>query len=130
MFHFKIIGLTWVVLSLAAAAVFAPQLWDMAADKQHGFGSGIHDLGFWISQFFVEFFLLAGAVLGFGLFRLKRWAAICTRITGSLLLLYCLSFVLMSHFPMPWPVLGLAGLLFTAYSLFVVFRFRPYDQVT
>ncbi len=129
MLHFKIIGLIWLALSVAAAAVFAPQLWDMAADSQHGFGSGFHDAGFWRAQFFADLFLLAGAVVGFGLFRLKRWAAFCMRITGSLLLLYCLSFVLMSRFPMPWPVLGLAGLAFAAYSLFVVFRFRPYDEV-
>ena len=129
MLHFRIIGLTWLMLSLGAAAVFAPQLWNMAADRQFGFGSGFHDAGFWISQFLTELFLLAGVAIGFGLFRLRRWAAICTRITGSLLMLYCLSFVLMSHFPMPWPLLGFVGLAFAAYSLFVVFKFKPYDQI-
>ena len=128
MLHFKIIGATWSVLCLVAAAVFAPQLWSMAMDRQYGFGSAFHDAAFWISQFFAEVFLLGGAMLGFGLFRLRRWAAICTRITAALLLLYCLSFVLMSHFHAAWLALGAFGVAFAAYSLFVVWRFRPYDH--
>ena len=127
MLHFKVIGLTWMVVCLAAAAVFAPQLWSMATDRQYGFGSGFHDAGFWISQFFVELFLLAGAILGFGLFRLRRWAAICTRVTATLLLLYCLCFVLMSHFHIAWLAAGMFGAVFAAYSMFAVWRFRPYD---
>jgi len=128
MLHFKIIGLTWLVLCLIAAAVFAPQLWSMAADRQYGFGSGFYDAGFWISQFSAEVLLLAGAGLGFGLFRLRRWAASCTRIAAALLLLYCLSFVLMSGFGFAWLALGMFGVVFAAYSLFVVWRFRPYDR--
>lgn len=130
MLHFKIVGLTWLVLSLAAAAVFTPQLWSMAADRQNGVASGFHDTAFWISQFSAELFLFGGAVVGIGLFRVKHWAAIVTRVTASLLFLYCLSFVLMSHFRMPWPVAGILGIAFAAYSLFVVFRFRPYERVT
>jgi|SRR5436190_24025672 len=128
MLHFKIIGVTWSVLCLVAAAMFAPHLWSMAMDRQYGIESGFHDAPFWISQFFIEAFLLAGALLGFGLFRLKRWAAISTRVTAALLLLYCLSFVLMSHFPVAWLAVGMFGVAFAAYSLFVVWRFRPYDH--
>ena len=83
MLHFKIIGVTWLVLCLVAAAVFAPQLWSMLADRQYGFGSGFHSTAFWVSQFFAELFLVAGAMIGFGLLRLRRWAAICTRITAA-----------------------------------------------
>jgi len=128
MLHFKIIGLTWLVLCLIGAAVFAPQLWSMAADRQYGFGSGFYDAGFWISQFSAEVLLLAGAGLGFGLFRLRRWAASCTRIAAALLLFYCLSFVLMSGFGFAWLALGMFGVVFAIYSLFVVWRFRPYDR--
>src|ERR1043166_7795134 len=102
MLHFKIIGVIWLVLCLGATAVFAPQLWSMAMDGRYGIASDFHDVAFWISQFFAELFLLAGAMLVFGLFRLRRWAAICTRITAVLLLVYCLSFVLMSHFHVAW----------------------------
>jgi hypothetical protein len=125
--HFKIIGVSWFVLCLLAAAVFAPQLWSMAVDKQYGFGSGFHEPGFWISQFFVEAFLHFGVLAGFGLLRLRRWAAICTRMSATLLLLYCASFVLMSHFPVVWLTVGMFGLVFAAYSLLVVWSFRPYD---
>jgi hypothetical protein len=126
--HFKIIGLAWLVFCLGAAAIFGPQLWSMAADRQYGFGSGFHGGGFWISQFSAEVFLLAGAVLGLGLFRLRRWAAIGTRITAALLLLYCLSFVLMSGFGIALLALGMFGIVFAAYSSFVVWRLRPYDR--
>ena len=125
MMHFKIIGVTWLLLCLIAAAVFAPQLWSMAMDSGTGFDE---DAAFWVSQLFAEVFLLAGAMLGFGLFRLRRWAAICTRITAALLLLYCLSFVLMSHFHFAWLALGIFGVIFASYSLFVVWKFRPYDH--
>jgi hypothetical protein len=129
MLHFKAIGLTWLVFCLAVAAIFAAQLCSMATDRQYGALNGFYDAGFWISQFSAELFLVAGAVLGFGLFRVKRWAAIGTRISAALLLLYCLSFVLMSHFSMPWRVLGVLGVVFAAYTLFVVFTLRPYDRV-
>jgi len=131
MAHFKITGLIWLALSLIAATVFAPQLWTMAADRQYGIGTGFHDSAFWVSQFFVEGFLLLGVAVGFGLLRLRRWAAICTRVTAVLVLLYCLSFILMGefeHFHVAWLVVSLFGIAFAAYSLFVVWRFRPYDR--
>ena len=114
MLHFRIIGVTWSVLCLIAAAVFAPQLWSMAMDTQYGIGSGFHDTALWTSQFLVELFLLAGALLGFGLFRLRRWAAFCTRATSALLLLYCLSFVLMSHFHIALLAVGVFGVAFVS----------------
>jgi hypothetical protein len=131
MVHFKITGLIWLALSLVAAAVFAPQLWSMAADREYGIGTGFHGVAFWVSQFFVEGFLLAGVAVGLGLVRLRRWAAICTRVTAVLVLLYCLSFIFMGefeHFHPAWLAASLFGVAFAAYSLFVVWRFRPYDR--
>jgi hypothetical protein len=131
MLHFRIIGLIWFVLSLVGATMFAPQLLSMAADRRYGISSGFHDMAFWASQFFVEGFLLLGMAAGFGLFQLKHWAAICTRITGVLLLLYCLSFLLMGeyeHYDIIWLAASLFGGAFASYSLFVVWRFRPYDR--
>ncbi|HEV2394148.1 MAG TPA: hypothetical protein VG146_17485 [Verrucomicrobiae bacterium] len=125
MLHFRIIGVIWLILSLAGAAVFAPQLWLMAADHKYGLGSGFNGAGFWVSQFLAEGFLIAGAVLGFGLIRLRRWAALCTRVAAVLLLLYCLAFVTMAGFAMAFELAGLFGLLFAGYSLFVVWRFTP-----
>jgi hypothetical protein len=129
MLHFKIIGLIWLLLSLIAAMVFAPELWSMATDHKYGFGTGFHDTGFWVSQFFVEGFLVVGVLVGLGLFRLRRWAAISTRITAVLLLLYCAAFLVMGefiHYHVGWLIAGLFGVVFAAYSLFVVWRFRPY----
>jgi hypothetical protein len=112
MLHFKIVGAMWAVLCLVAAAVFAPQLWSMVMDRQYGIARGFNDEGLWISQFFAELFLLACAMLGFGLFRLRRWAAIFIRITANVLLLYSLSFVLMSHFHAAWLLRPTVCLLF------------------
>lgn len=128
MIQFRAVGLSWLVLCAVAATVFGAELWSMAADRQYGFGSGFHDTGFWISQFSSEAFLIAGAMLGLGLFRLRRWAAICSRVAATLLLLYCLSFVLMSGFGDGWLAIGVIGIIFAAYSLFVVWRFRPYEH--
>ena len=130
MLHFKIIGVGWLVLSLVAAAVFAPELWSIATDQRDGLGSGFHDVGFWASQFFVEGFLLAGVLIGFGLFRMRRWAAICTRVAAVLLMLYCLAFLAMAEFPFAFEVAALFGLAFSGYSVFVVWRFRPYGRAT
>ena len=126
--HFKIIGVIWLVLSLVAAAVFAPELWSMATDQSDGLGSSFHDVGYWASQFFVEGFLLAGVLIGFGLFRIRRWAAICTGFAAVLLLLYCLAFLAMAEFPFTFQIAALFALVFSGYSLFVVWRFRPYDR--
>jgi hypothetical protein len=126
MLHFRIVGAVWLTLCLIAAAVLGVGLLSMASNQQYGFGTGFYDLGFWISEFSAEGFLLVGALLGVGLLRLKRWAAIGTRVTAFLLLLYCLSFALMSDFVLAWLIAGCFGFAFSAYSLFVVWKFRPY----
>jgi hypothetical protein len=125
MLHFRIIGVIWLVLSLAGAAFFLPELWSMATDQKYGLGSGFHGGGFWVSQFFVEGFLVAGAVTGFGLFRFRRWAATCTRVLTVLLLLYCLALLVMAEFPFTFEMAALFGLILSGYSLFVVCRFKP-----
>lgn len=127
MLQFKVIGMMWFALCLIAATVFAPQLWSMATDRQYGIATDFYGSAFWISQFFAELFLLTGALQGVGLVRRRRWAAVCTRFTSALLLLYCLSFVLMSGFGVAWLVLGFLGVMFAAYSLVVVWTQRPYD---
>ena len=71
-------------------------------------------------------FCLFAVAIGLGLFRARRWAAICVRVVAALLLLYCLSFVLMSHFSFAW--VGLFGVAFAAYSLYAVAKFKRYDH--
>ena len=129
MLHFKIIGVTWFGLCLAEAAVFGFQLWSKLSDRHYGFGSGFHDTAFWFSQFFVEVFLLGGAIIGFGLLRFRHWAVVCTRCTSVLLLLYCLGYVLMSHSDVASLAAGILGVVFAGYSLFVVWRFRLEDRI-
>jgi hypothetical protein len=127
--HFKVIGMIWLVMALVGVGVLGLNLCSMAADKQYGFGTGFYGTGFWVVQFSAEGFLIAGALLGIGLLRFKRWAAIGTRITSALLLLYCLIFIVFSGFGLAWLIAGLFGLAFSAYSSFVVWRFRPYERV-
>ncbi len=131
MTHFRITGAIWLVLCLTGAAAFAPHLWSIVVDRQHGIGTGFHGAAFWLLQFFVEAFLLLGVVAASGLLRLKRWGAICMRVTAVLLLLYCLIFLFISQyveFHIAWLGESLFGITFAAYSLFVVWRFKPYDH--
>ncbi len=131
MTHFRITGLIWLVLCLAGAAAFAPHLWSIVGDRQHGLGTGFHGAGFWMLQFSVEMFLLLGVVAALGLLRLRRWGAICMRVAAVLLLLYCLIFLFISQyveFHVAWLGESLFGIALAAYSLLVVWKFRPYDR--
>ena len=128
MLQFKIIGVIWLVLSLVAAVFVNRDLWFTATDPKYGVGSGFLDTAFWTSELFVEGFLLAGVLIGAGLMRLRRWAAICARIEGVVLLVYCLAFLAMAEFPLVLEAAALFGLCFAGYTLYVVWRFRPYDR--
>jgi len=131
MLHFRIIGLIWMALSLTALTARDPKLWVIVADPKYEIRADFQSLAFWALEFFVMGFLLLGATAGVGLFRLKRWAAICTRMTGGLLLLYCLSILLMdeyTHSHIIWLAASLFGVAFASYTLFIVWRFRPYDR--
>jgi len=133
MWHFKIIGLIWLALSLAALTARNPTLyWVIVGDPKYEIRADFQSLEYLALEFFVMGFLLLGVMAGFGLFRLKRWAAICTRITGGLTLLYCLSLLLFDehiHSHISWLAASFFGVAFASYSLFVVSRLRPYDRV-
>ena len=126
--QFKIMRATWLVLSSIAAVALNRDLWFTATDPKYGLGSGFLDAGFWFSELFAEGFLLVGVLIGFGLLRLRRWAAICARIEGVVLLVYCLAFLAMTEFSLVLELAAILGLCFASYTLFVVWRFRPYDR--
>jgi hypothetical protein len=132
MWHFKIIGLIWLALSLAALTARNPTLyWVIVGDPKYEIHADFQSLEYLALEFLVMGFLLLGVMAGFGLFRLKRRAAICTRITGGLMLLYCLSLLLLDEYVysrITWLAASLFGVAFALYSLFVVSRFRPYDR--
>ena len=132
MWHFRIIGLIWLALSLTALIARNPTLyWVIVGEPKYEIRADFQSLEFLALEFFVVGFLLLGVMAGFGLFRLKRWAAICTRMTGGFMLLYCLGLLLMEeyiHSHIIWLAASLFGVAFASYSLFVVWRFRPYDR--
>ena len=122
MIHFRIIASVWVLFG--AAGVFA-----CSAEGFRLLPRGAEfDGGAFASLLIALAFCLFAIAIGLGLFRARRWATVCVRVVAVLLSLYCLSFVLMSHLNFAW--VGLFGVAFAAYSLYVVWKFKPYDHAT
>ena len=62
----------------------------MATDQQYGITTGFYGALFWISKFLVEVSFLLILLIGWGLIRLRRWAAVGGRFLGVISLLVCL----------------------------------------
>jgi len=128
---FKITGVIWLVLCLAGAIAFTRHLGSIVMDPLDGLWTDSHPAGFWILQFFAEAFLLAGVVAGLGLMLRRRWGAMWMWGTSAVLLLYSLVFLFISRyveFHIGWFVESLVGIALAAYSLFVVWKFKP-DEI-
>ena len=76
-------------------AVSTPELVSVMFDPKTGIGTGFFGTGFWVVEFFLHFYLLFGIFMGWGLFRVRLWAAICSLIWAVVLMLYALSFILL-----------------------------------
>src|SRR5438309_1101338 len=130
MIHFRIIGSIWLISGLVSAVKFPFELWSMATDQQYGITTGFYGALFWISKFLVEVSFLLILLIGWGLLRLQRWAAVGGRFLGVISLLVCLWFILtqgMEHGPEPY--VGIWCLVaLSAYTIFAVWSFRPYDR--
>ncbi len=132
MIHFRIVGCIWLISGLISAMKFPSELWSMGTDQQYGITTGFHGTLFWISQFLVELSFLLILLIGWGLIRLRRWAAVGGRFLGVISLLVCLWFILtqgLEHGPEPYVAICCA-VAFSAYTLFAVWRFRPYDPIS
>ena len=132
MIHFRIVGCIWLISGLISAMKFPSELWSMGTDQQYGITTGFHGTLFWISQFLVEPSFLLILLIGWGLIRLRRWAAVGGRFLGVISLLVCLWFILtqgLEHGPEPYVAICCA-VAFSAYTLFAVWRFRPYDPIS
>jgi len=94
MIHFRIIGSIWLVCCFVPAVKFPIDLWSMTTHHQHGLSTDAHGVLFWIFQFFVEVSFLLILIIGWGLLRLRRWAAVGARFVGVIALVVCLWFIL------------------------------------
>jgi hypothetical protein len=85
---------------------------------------------FWVSKFLVEISFVLLFSMGWGLIRLRRWAAIGGRFVGPTSLAVCVWFILTQgtqHGPEPYVGIW-CGVALSAYTIFAVWRFRPYDR--
>ena len=131
MIHFRIVGSIWLISGLVSAVKFPFELWSMATDQQYGITTGFYGALFWISKFLVEVSFLLILLTGWGLLRLRRWAAVGGRFLGVISLLVCLWFILtqgMEHGPEPYVGIW-CGVALSAYTIFAVWSFRPYDRI-
>jgi hypothetical protein len=118
----RITGLLWIVLCTLAFAVNAPEFVSLLFSSETGTGTGFYSTDFWVAQFSLYLCLLCGIFLGWGLFRLRVWAAICAIVWAVVLLLCAFSFILMvwSGFRVIPYRLSWFEVLFAAFTLSVV----------
>jgi len=131
MIHFRIIGSIWLVSCFVPAVKLPIELWSLATQDSNGLSTEPHGLVFWISQLLVEVSFLLVLVLGWGLIRLRRWAAVGGKFLGVISLLVCLWFILtqgMEHGAEPYVAIW-CGVALSAYTIFSVWRFSPYDRI-
>jgi hypothetical protein len=131
MIHFRIIGSIWLVSTLVPTIKLAIELWSLARTHQYGPSTDAHGAQFWIAQLLVEVTFLLIMLVGWGLIRLRRWAAVAGRFWGVLALLVCVWFILtqgMKHGAEPYVAIW-CGVALSAYTIFAVWRFRPYDRI-
>ena len=120
MIHFRIIAPVWMLFGAVGAIACARDALRIVSHGSQFDGGALASLVVALS------FCLSGLVIGLGLLRARRWAVICIRIVAILFLPYCLSFLLMSHFSFAW--IGLFGVAFAAYTLYVVWKGTPCDH--
>jgi len=131
MIHFRIIGSIWLVSCLVPAVKLAFELCSLATQRPNGPLTDDHGAQFWITQLLVEVSFLLIMLIGWGLIRLRRWAAVAGRFWGVVSLLVCVWFILtqgMKHGPEPYVAIW-CGVALSAYTIFAVWRFRPYDRI-
>jgi len=131
MIHFRIIGSIWLVSCLVPAVQLALELWSLATGHPYRPAPEEEGMQFWTSQLLVEVSFLLIMVIGWGLIRLRRWAAVAGRFLGVISLVVCFWFILTQgtqHGPEPYVAIW-CGVALSAYTLFALWRFRPYDRI-
>jgi hypothetical protein len=131
MIHFKIIGSIWLVSSLVPAIKLALEMWSFATQHRYGLSTEGHEVSFWISQTLVKISFVLIMLIGCGLIRLRRWAAVAGRFWGVISLLICLWFILTqgtNHGPAPYVAIW-CGVALSAHTSLALWKFRPYERV-
>jgi hypothetical protein len=131
MIHFRIIGSIWLVCCLVPAVKLALDLWSLATQQQYGPSTEDQGVQFWISRILVEITFMLIMLVGWGLIRLRRWAAVAGRFWGVISLVICAWFILTQgtkHGPEPYVAIW-CGVALSAYTIFGLWRFRPYDRI-
>ncbi|PYJ02229.1 MAG: hypothetical protein DME25_16590 [Verrucomicrobia bacterium] len=131
MIHFRIIGSVWLVSCLVPAVKLGFELWSRATQHQYGPSTEEHGVQFWITQLLVEVSFVLIMIIGWGLIRLRRWAAATGRVWGVISLVVCLWFILTQgtkHGPEPYVAIW-CGLALSAYTILALWKFRPYDRI-
>src|SRR5439155_25720641 len=80
MIHFRIIGSVWLVSCLVPAVKLGFELWSRATQHQYRPSTEEHGVQFWITQLLVEVSFVLIMIIGWGLIRLRRWAAATGRV--------------------------------------------------
>jgi hypothetical protein len=119
-----------MISSIVPGVQLAIELWSLATQRPHESATDAQGAGFWISQLLVELAFLLIALTGWGLLRLRRWAAIPGAILGVLSLVVCVWFILtqgMRHGPQPYVAIW-CGVALSVYTIFGVSRFKRQNQ--
>ena len=130
MINLRIIGSIWIVSSIIPAVQLAIELWSLATHQSHEPTTDAQGARFWISQLSVEAAFVLIALTGWGLLRLRRWAAIPGGFLGVISLVVCVWFILtqgLKHGPEPYVAIW-CGVALSVYTLFGVWRFRRHNQ--
>jgi hypothetical protein len=132
MVNLKIIGSIWVISSLVPAVNLAIELWSLATHQPTAVATDTAGVGFWISQLLVEAAFLLILLIGWGLFCLRRWAAVAGGFLGVISLLVCVWFILTQgtqHGPEPYVAIW-CGVALSVYTLFGVWKLRRRNQLS
>jgi len=126
MTHYRIIGSVWLLFGVIGFVLSA-----IEGLRCLNMGDPLTD-GAVVSSFIASIFCALAAVTSIGLFRARGWARICGTIMAIIFSLYCLSFILMVglEYGAFWFLASCLGVLLSAYTLTVIWVFRPPKQNT
>jgi hypothetical protein len=119
MFHLRIVGIVWLLLGIFGTCLLLFEFFHSVA--RHAFAGAIE------SDLIALVFCVTAAFAGYGAFRRRPWARVVCGIVGVVLLLYALSYLLISvglEYGVTSYVVMWTAALFSVYSLIVIVKYR------